>query len=638
MDADAWLGGDRRRTLVALLAITVLSLLARLVGLGSRVFHWDEGRVGYWILRYAESGLWEYRPIVHGPFLYHVNEVVFSLIGASDFSARLAVAVSGGALPLAAWLFRDHLRDSEIVALGLFLAANPVLLYYSRFMRNDVLLAAFMLFALGFFVRAVDTGSSWYLYPGTLSFALGFTTKENAIIYPLCWAGAVVLLLDHRLLLAARRPTRRFVRTDEASEDARSLESPDSSESLAGDGGVPVPEASCRAIAAGYARTVFGGLRRWIGPLALSGFLFLAVIVLFYAPRTAGEGIGFGAALSEPTLWPALIETTLLGTGTAVYDLWIAGGHQDHAYLPYLGDFLETMVYGAATLSLLAVVGFLADRYSGERPRDFVSLAFYWGFVSVLGYPIVTDIQAPWATVHAIVPLAVPAAVGAALLFRWGRDAIRSGDVVGISLAVVVLVLAAGTTAATAADAAYLGATDRENEEVLQWAQPDSDLKPTLERVRQVAARNQGTDVLFYGTVHPNTDEELFYMENESSGLQPSPGGGWYDRLPLPWYLERYDANVTSTTPDTEPEDALDDPPPVVITYEWDREEVAPYLEGYAAYEHEFKLWDEEIVVFVDESRLDRSHETNSSSVRPVLEPASADLVTRAPQARRSAS
>jgi uncharacterized protein (TIGR03663 family) len=637
-----WVGGDRRRTLYALAAITVLSLLARLVGLGARIFHWDEGRVGYWILRYAESGLWEYRPIVHGPFLYHVNDVVFAAIGASDFSARLVVALVGGLLPLAAWLFHEHLEDTELVALGLFLAANPVLLYYSRFMRNDVLLAAFMLFALGFFVRAVDTGSTWYLYPGTLAFALGFTTKENAILYPLCWAGAVVLLLDHRLLLAGRRPSRRVARSDrsnpntESGSEADSGSGPESggeapsAESLAGDGGTllsrPLKRTrSRREVAAEYAWAAFGGLRRWLGPLVLSAALFLAVIVLFYAPRTAGEGVGFGATLSDPTLLPALVETTLVDTGTAVYDLWVVGGHQDHAYLPFLGGFLETMAYGAATLSLLAVVGVLADRYSGDGPRDFVSLAFYWGFVSVLGYPIVTDIEAPWATVHAIVPLAVPAAVGAALLFRWGREAIRDGDVVGIALAVVIVVLAAGTTAATAADAAYLGSTDRENEEVLQWAQPGNDLEPVLEDVGEIAANNRGTDVLFWGTVRPGSDEELLYVANESSDRQPGAEGGWYDRLPLPWYLERYDANVTSTPPSANPEIALENPPPVVIAYDWNRSDLEPHLEGYTVSEHDFRLWQDEIVVFVDESRLDGSDTSDTSAARPGVEPAMND-------------
>jgi predicted membrane-bound mannosyltransferase len=219
----------------------------------------------------------------------------------------------------------------------------------------------------------------------------------------------------------------------------------------------------------------------------------------------------------------------------------------------------------------------------------------------------------------------VPAAVGAALCYRWGRDALRSGDVVGISLAVVVLVLAAGTTAATAADVTYIRPTDRTSEEVLQWAQPDDDLQPSLEKVERVAEDNRGTDVLFWGTTQPSSEEELFYMGNESSDRQPPPGGGWYDRLPLPWYLERYDATTASTPPDADPATALQDPPPVVIAYEWDREEIAPHLKGYAAYQHQFKLWDEEIVIFVDESEVDRSRETGGSSARISSDPATVE-------------
>ncbi|MBH9803998.1 TIGR03663 family protein, partial [Clostridioides difficile] len=66
---------------IAVAAITAGAVIARLVGLGHRVFHWDEGRVGYWTLRYMESGVFEYRPIIHGPFLPLVNSRIFTLLG-----------------------------------------------------------------------------------------------------------------------------------------------------------------------------------------------------------------------------------------------------------------------------------------------------------------------------------------------------------------------------------------------------------------------------------------------------------------------------------------------------------------------------------------------------------------------------
>ncbi|MEF8840826.1 MAG: flippase activity-associated protein Agl23, partial [Haloarculaceae archaeon] len=109
-------------------ALTVLAGLAlRLVVLGSRVAHFDEGRVAYFTEYFVRTGNFEYRPIIHGPFLQHVNSGVFAALGPTDFAMRLVVALVGAALPLTALLFRDRLRETEVLALAFFLALNPVL-------------------------------------------------------------------------------------------------------------------------------------------------------------------------------------------------------------------------------------------------------------------------------------------------------------------------------------------------------------------------------------------------------------------------------------------------------------------------------------------------------------------------------
>ena len=547
------------RTLIAVVAITAGALVARLVGLGQRVFHWDEGRVGYWTLRYMESGVFEYRPIIHGPFLPLVNSQVFTLIGPSDFSARLVVALVGGLLPAAAWLFREHLRDSELVALALLLAANPLLLYYSRFMRNDVLLATFMLFTIGFGVRLYDTRKPRYLYASAGVFGLGFTTKENALLFPIVWLGAIGLLLDYRLVMARYR------------------------------------DRDWQAILSEHVARIVHGVRGWgIHSIGSTG-LFVVLVMFFYAPRP-----GVWRAFTRPTLFPAVIETATIGTWDKIYTTWISG--EGNAYLPYLGDFLETLAFGAAPLGLLAVAGFLADRYAAETPRELVAFAGYWGFASILGYPLATDIKAPWTTINAIVPLAIPAAVGAGLLYRRARRAIVSGNSLDSSLTVLLVLVVVGGIAVPAVDVAYLNSSSETNKEVLQWAQPSNEMKPTLQNMMVISAAHDGTDVLFYGTRNPtNEDEVLFYVSNESSLRQPPPGGpNWHSRLPLPWYLERVNATVMSTSPEMNPTELREDAPPIVIAYSWDQEALAPNLPGYTVYQHDFKLWDEEIVIFID--------------------------------------
>jgi len=171
------------------LAITAVALLVRLLALGARPMHYDEARVGYWVLHYIDTGSFTYRHGIHGPFVQHVNRYLFPLIGASDFTARLPVAVVGGLLPAVALLFREHLDRAELVALALFLSFNSVLVYYSRFMRSDVLLAGFMFGAFGLLVRFYDTRDVRYLYGVAVLAGFGFATKENALVYALTWLG-----------------------------------------------------------------------------------------------------------------------------------------------------------------------------------------------------------------------------------------------------------------------------------------------------------------------------------------------------------------------------------------------------------------------------------------------------------------
>ena len=570
-------GPFRSRALVGVLALTALSLVIRLVGLGGRIFHWDEGRVGYWILRYRETGEFFYRPIIHGPFLPIVNNYLFALIPASDFAARLPVAVIGGLLPIAAWLFRDRLDDAEVVALAGFLALNPLLVYYSRFMRNDLVVATFSFLALGFLVRAVDTGDLRLLVPSAASLALGFTAKENALLYVACFLGAGALILDHRLLRATAvgRSPRAVVLGDWP--------------------------AAARERLADRGETAGRTAGRVAGWTVASLVVFLVVVVFFYAPRP-----DLWQAFTDPSGLVDVVEEGSVGAWESFYSSWIAGGHQDHDYLPYLVDYLETLLYGAPVVLVFAAIGLVADRYSVWREgyRGLVAFAGYWGLASIAGYPLATDIQAPWAAVHAVVPLTIPAAVGAAYLLDSGLAAIDADDAIGATLAGLVLLAAVGGAVGLNVD--YWNSTAEEDKQVLQWAQPSNDLQSTLEKVAAVARENRGTDVLFYGTHSPGNEEEtLFYVANESSLERMPPGGpSWHSRLPLPWYLERYDANVTSTPPNTTPQKVASGAPPVVIAYGFDRHRLQPHLDGYVAYTHAFKLWDEDVVVFIDRSAM----------------------------------
>ncbi|WP_435179550.1 flippase activity-associated protein Agl23 [Halorussus sp. AFM4] len=593
------------RTAIAVLAVTLLALSLRFYALGARVFHWDEGRVGYWILRYAENGIWEYHAVIHGPFLYHVNKYLFQLFGASDFLARVPVAVVSGLLPATAWLFRERLGRVEMIAVGLFFAVNPVVLYYSRFMRNDVLLAAFMVHALAFYVRLFDTRKPRYLYAGTLMLALAFTTKENVLVYVVTWMGAAVLLLDHRLRLADGDRTAAL--PGPLGEAARAYVA-------AREDGVSRSGALSRDALPRFGRGVLSS--RWT-PHAVAGLVFFfAIVVFFYAPRSRGIAEpGLWKAFSNPGTFPAVIEEATVGSWESFVGKWGEGNQK--SYIKTFKSLGAVLWAGAPVLLALSVVGFVVDRFAGDRPRDLVSFAGYWGFVSVLGYPVIVENAFPWEVVHAVVPLAIPAGVGLAIFVRWGAESVADGDAVSATLTALFVLLLAGQVAAAAVNTAYLHPADRylddaeQNEnKLLQYGQPAEGLRPTLDRVRYAVNRNDGTDVLYYGSD--------FYVADESQNDRWAAGGGWYDRLPLPWYTEKYGAVVDSTT---DLDEVASNPPPVVVARAEDREAVAQRLDGYRAFEHELTLWGSRTVFFIDREYL-RPAGDSSASRQPVAPPA----------------
>ena len=594
-------------TLLAVCLLTALGLLARLVWLGHRIAHQDEARVAYWTLRFAETGAFEYRAIIHGPFLPIVDGWLFTILGPSDLTARLVVALVGAAMPLAALLFRTRLQGSEVVALAALLAFNPLLLYYSRFMRSDVLVAAFMLVALGGLVRAYDTRTVRWLFVSAAAIALALTAKENALLYPVCWLGAGVFVADAALLRGRARGERVRRMVARAGRAVVGV----------GDDG----RVRDRLRSADTRRLVVRGLLALAVVLALVVW-FLVVIVFFYAPRGGGYGPPYSAgglglwsslgslAGGDPGPFLAVLEEATFGAWESFSNQW-AKSH-NHGYLPYLSHYLRTMEAGALAVSSLAVVGTFADRYRASGPRPLVTLGFFWGVFSVLGYPIVTDIKAPWAAVHAVVALAIPAAVGLALVYRWGVEAFDEGDRESVALAAVVCLLVAAQVGYAAGTQVYLTDHDAAENDLVQYAQSSTqDLKTLLNgEVATISRENAGTDVLYYG--------KEFYISKESKANAPAGTGHWFDRLPMAWYIEqqqyahgRGSPGVSVTSRRRADDIARTDPaalPPVVITLAnrsgndgGNASDIEQYLDGYEKHTFERYGWSSEFVVFVRE-------------------------------------
>jgi uncharacterized protein (TIGR03663 family) len=454
--------------------LVVLALALRLPLLDARPAHWDEARVGWWILRYRATGTWEYYPILHGPFLFHVERWLFDLLGPSDAVMRLPVAVVGGLFPASALWYRDHLDDSETVALAGLLAAVPLLVFYSRFMRNDLLVAAFAFASFGALLRLRRTGRRRYLFAAALLLALAVAAKENAVLYLLSWAGGGALV---------------------ASWSWRAGDPPaadDVSDQLAAVAG------------------------RWWPSGLLAALAWLSVVVWFYAPRTRAPASGFDDLASHPGLLPDLVRAATVDVAGKVVDLWVFGDLGSGSYPLYFGLLVGLLVVTAPTTLALAGYGAARERGRASGPRWLVRFAVAWAGLGVLGYPAAVDVVAGWTLVHVVVPLTIPAAVGLAALVERARPAFdgQAATPRSARAATAVLVVLSFHVAGVGGTVNYAAPADHWNP-YPQPAQPDGALRTTGGAVGAIAAGTDGPTVAYVGP---------YFAE------------GLLHRLPFPWY------------------------------------------------------------------------------------------------------
>jgi len=181
----------------AVIALLALALGTRLWDLGGRVLHYDEVLHALYSWNFAVGEGYQHNPLTHGPFLFHAGAATYKIIGASDFAARLLPALFGAALVISPWLFRRELGRFGALAVSLFLLISPTILYFSRFMRNDVYMAVWAVALLALALRYMERPRRRLLFAWAVIWALAFATKESAFFL----AGMFGLLL---LILAAR--------------------------------------------------------------------------------------------------------------------------------------------------------------------------------------------------------------------------------------------------------------------------------------------------------------------------------------------------------------------------------------------------------------------------------------------------
>ena len=163
-------------------ALVLVGLGMRLWELGVRAMHHDESLHALYSWNLFTGSEYIHNPMMHGPFQFEANAAMFLLFGDSDATARLLYAIMGTVLIAMPLLFRSRLGRVGALMVAVLLFTSPAILYFSRFARNDVLMAVWTFGLVTCMWRYLDEGRDRYLYISAGLLALAFATKESAYL------------------------------------------------------------------------------------------------------------------------------------------------------------------------------------------------------------------------------------------------------------------------------------------------------------------------------------------------------------------------------------------------------------------------------------------------------------------------
>ncbi len=187
-----------RIEIVAYITLLIAAGVMRFWDLGLRALHHDESLHAYFSWQLFGGNGYIHNPMMHGPLQFELNAALFYIFGVTDFTARSLYAAFGVLLILCPVLIRDKLGRLGCFITALLLTFSPALLYFSRFARNDILIAVWTFALIAFLWRYLDSGKNKYLYGAVIALALSFSSKESTYFTVGILSVYLALVLIHR--------------------------------------------------------------------------------------------------------------------------------------------------------------------------------------------------------------------------------------------------------------------------------------------------------------------------------------------------------------------------------------------------------------------------------------------------------
>ena len=178
-----------------LLMLLLFTVGTRLLWLGERSISHDESLHAYYSWQYSTNGTYQHDPMMHGPLLFHLTALSYRLFGDSDATSRLFPALCGIVVVGAFLLFRRWIGGRAALLSAVLAASSPTLLFYSRYIRNDIYIALLLLIWIYCLFRYLEKPAFRWLAGITIAMAFSFACKEVTFMHTALFTAFTGLLL-----------------------------------------------------------------------------------------------------------------------------------------------------------------------------------------------------------------------------------------------------------------------------------------------------------------------------------------------------------------------------------------------------------------------------------------------------------
>ena len=149
--------------------LIIFAFVFRFWDLDQRAMHHDESlhALYSWYIDSSEGFFgngYKHDPMMHGPLQIEVTGLIFRIFGDNEYTARILYVLCGSFIVIIPYFLRFRLTNIGAVLACAMLAFSHTMMYFSRFARNDIIVALLTLSLVVCIWRYMDYGRNRYLY------------------------------------------------------------------------------------------------------------------------------------------------------------------------------------------------------------------------------------------------------------------------------------------------------------------------------------------------------------------------------------------------------------------------------------------------------------------------------------------